>query len=112
KYYISHAEKIFKELEDKLGLADIYRLKANLLKKLKRWKDSEIFFKKAIKIYSKFRDKINEGESYYELGDMSFLKKDVDLARKRLIKSKKILGSIGARKHLGEIEEKLDNLKK
>jgi len=43
---------------------------------------------------------------------MSFLKKDVDLARKRLIKSKKILGSIGARKHLGEIEEKLNKLEK
>jgi len=112
KYYISHAEKIFDELDDKLGLADIYRLKAKLLKKLKRWEDSEIFFKKAITIYSKFGDKINAGESYYEWGDMSFLKKDMDLARKRLIKSKKILGSIGARKHLGEIEEKLNNLKK
>ncbi|MBA7491490.1 hypothetical protein ES702_02036 [subsurface metagenome] len=111
KYYISHAEKIFDELDDKLGLADIYRLKAKLLKKLKRWKDSEIFFKKAITIYSKFGDKINAGESYYEWGDMSFLKEDMDLARKRLIKSKKILESIGARKHLGEIEEKLEKLK-
>ncbi|GAI03553.1 unnamed protein product [marine sediment metagenome] len=26
KYYISHAEKIFKELEDKLGLADVFKL--------------------------------------------------------------------------------------
>ena len=112
KYYIFHAEKIFDELNDKLGLADVYRLKAKLLKKLKRWKDSGIFFKKAIKIYSKFGDKINEGETYYEWGDMSFSKKDADSARKRLTKSKKILGSIGARKHLGEIEEKLNNLKK
>jgi len=31
--------------------------------------------------------------------------------RKKLTKSKKILGSIGARKYLGEIEEKLNNLK-
>jgi class 3 adenylate cyclase/tetratricopeptide (TPR) repeat protein len=112
KYYISHAEKIFKELEDKLGLADIYRLKAKLFKKIKNWKDSEIFFKKAIKTYSQFGDKINEGESYYEWGDMSALKKDVDSARKRLIKSKKILGNIGAKKYLNEIDEKLNNLKK
>jgi len=112
KYYILHAEKIFDELDDKLGLADIYRLKAKLFKKLKKWKDSEIFFKKAIKIYSKFGDKINEGETYYEWGDMSFLKKEVDSARKRLTKSKKILECIGARKHLGEIEKKLNNLKK
>ena len=112
KYYIFHAEKIFDELDDRLGLADTYRLKAKLFKKSKKWKDSEIFFKKAIKIYSKFGDKINEGESYYEWGDMSFLIKEVDSARKRLTKSKKILGSIGARKHLEEIEEKLNNLKK
>ena len=112
KYYIFQAEEIFEKLEDKLGLADVYILKAKLFKKLKIWKDSEMFFKKAIKIYSRFGDKINEGESYYEWGDMSILKKDADLARKRLTKSKKILESIGARKHLGEIEEKLDNLKK
>jgi len=112
KYYIFHGEKIFDELDDKLGLADIYRLEAKLLKKLERWKDSEIFFKKAIKTYLKFGDKINEGETYYELGDMLILKRDIDLAKKNLIKSQKILKNIGAKKHLIEIEEKLNNLKK
>ncbi len=112
KYYIFHAEKIFNELDDKLGLADTYRLKAKLFKKLQKWEDSEIFFKKAIKIYSKFGDKINEGESYYELGDMLILNKDMKLAKRNLIKSQKILKSIDAKKHLGEIEEKLNNLKK
>jgi tetratricopeptide (TPR) repeat protein len=112
KYYIIQAEEIFKKLEDRLGLADVYKLKAKLFKKLKEWEDSEIFFKKAIKIYSKFGDKLNEGESYYELGDMLILKKDTDLAKKKLLKSKKILGSIGAKKYLNEIEEKLNNLKK
>lgn len=112
KYYILHAEKIFYELDDKLGLADIYRLKAKFFKKLKKWKDSDMFFKKAIKTYSKFGDKINEGETYYEWGDMLILKGDIDLAKRNLIKSKKILKRIDARKHLGEIEEKLNNLKK
>ncbi|MCJ7649408.1 MAG: tetratricopeptide repeat protein [Candidatus Lokiarchaeota archaeon] len=112
KYYIFQAEKIFDELDDKLGLADIYRLKAKLFKKLKKWKDSEIFFKKAIKTYSKFGDKINEGETYYELGDMLIIKKDMDLAKKNLLKSQKILKNIGAKKYLGVIEEKLNNLKK
>ena len=112
KYYIFQAEKIFDELDDKLGLADIYRLEAKLLKKLKRWKDSEIFFKKAIKTYLKFGDKINEGESYYEWGDMLILKGDMDFAKKNLIKSQKILRNIGAKKHLKEIEEKLNNLRK
>lgn len=111
KNYIVQAEEVFKKLDDKLGLADINRLKAKLFKKLKRWKDSEIFFKKAIKTYSKYGDKINEGESYYECGDMFVLKKDMDSARKRLTKSKKILESIGAKKYLREIEEKLNKLK-
>lgn len=110
KYYISNVEKIFKELEDKLGLADVYRLKAKMFKKIENWKDSEIFFVKAIKTYLQFGDKINEGESYYEWGDMLFIKKNKDLAKKKLLKSKKILESIGARKHLGEIEEKLEKL--
>jgi len=112
KLYIIQAEEIFKKLEDKLGLADIFKLKAILCKKQKDWERSEEYFKKAIKIYSQQGDKLNEGESYYEWGDMSVLKKDVDLARKRLIKSKKILESIGTRKHLKEINEKLNNLKK
>lgn len=112
KYYISNAEKIFKELEDKLGLADVFKLKGMLSKKLKDWESSDKYFKKSIKIYSQQGDRLNEGETYYEWGDMLILKKDVDLAKKRLIKSKKILESIGARKHLGEIEEKLNNLKK
>lgn len=112
KHYVIQAEEIFKKLEDKLGLADVYRLKAKLLKKIKRWDDSEIFFKKAIKTYSKFGDKLNEGETYYELGDMLILKRDTDLAKKNLIKSQKILGHIGTKKYLGEIEEKLNKLKK
>ena len=111
KFYISNAEKIFIELEDQLGLADIYRLKAKLFKKLKRWEDSEVFFKKAIKIYSQFGDKINEGETYYEWGDMLILKKDIGLAKNKLIKSQIILGSIGAKKYLREIENKLNDLK-
>ncbi|MBC8499782.1 MAG: hypothetical protein H8D39_04575 [Candidatus Atribacteria bacterium] len=93
-------------------MADIYRLKAKLFKKLKKWEDSEIFFKKAIKTYSQQGDRLNEGETYYEWGDMSFSRKDTDLARRRLTKAKKILGSIGARKHLSEIEEKLEKLEK
>ena len=81
-------------------------------KKLKDWKSGEEHFKKAIKIYSQQGDRLNEGETYYEWGEMSFSRKDTDLARRRLTKAKKILGSIGVRKHLGEIEEKLNNLKK
>jgi len=53
KYYIFQAEEIFEKLEDRLGLADIYKLKAKLYKKYKKWEDSEMFFKKAIKTYSK-----------------------------------------------------------
>ena len=112
KFYIIQAEDIFKKLKDKLGLADIFKLKAILCKKQKGWKKSEEYFKRAIKIYSQQGDRLNEGETYYEWGDMFILKKDVDSARKRLIKSKKILGSIGARKHLKEIDEKLNKLKK
>jgi len=112
KFYIIQAEEIFQKLEDKLGLADVYRLKAKLLKKLERWEDSEIFFKKAIKIYSQQRDRLNEGETYYEWGDMLLIKNNKDSAKKKLLKSKKILESIGAKKYLREIEEKLDNLKK
>jgi tetratricopeptide (TPR) repeat protein len=112
KYYIIQAEKIFNKLEDKLGLADVFKLKGILSKKLKDWESSNKFFKKSIKIYSQQGDRLNEGETYYEWGDMLFIKKNKDLAEKKLLKSKKILESIGAKKYLSEIEEKLDNLKK
>jgi len=112
QYYIEQAEVIFKKLEDNLGLADVLKLKGMLFKKQKEWESSDEYFKRAIKIYSQQGDRLNEGETYSEWGDMFILKKDADLAKKRLIKSKKILESIGARKHLKEIEEKLNNLKK
>lgn len=83
-----------------------------MFKKLKEWKNSDKYYKKAIKIYSQQGDRINEGEAYYEWGDMFVLKKDIALARKILIKSKKILGNIGAKKYLNEIEEKLNKLEK
>ena len=111
KFYIIQAEDIFKKLKDKLGLADIFKLKAILCKKQKGWKKSEEYFKRAIKIYSQQGDRLNEGETYYEWGDMFILKKDVDSARRKLNKSKKILESIGARKYLKEIDEKLEKLK-
>ncbi|MBA7528790.1 hypothetical protein ES705_20980 [subsurface metagenome] len=111
KYYISNAEKIFEELEDKLGIADVFKLKGMLFKKQKEWEISDEYFKKAIKIYSQQGDILNEGESYYEWGDMLILKKDMNLAKKKLLKSKKILVSIGVRKYLAEIEEKLEKLK-
>jgi len=111
KYYISKAEEIFIKLDDKLGLADVLKLKGMLFKKQKEWESSDEYFKEAIKIYSQQGDRINEGESYYEWGDMLILKKDVDSARKRLTKSKKIMESIGTKKYLREIEEKLEKLK-
>jgi len=111
-FYIIQAEEIFKKLEDKLGLADIFKLKAILCKKRKDWERSDEYFRRAVKIYYQQGDRLNEGESYYEWGDMFILKKDINLTKRKLNKSKKILESIGARKHLGEIEEKLNNLKK
>jgi len=90
----------------------VFKLKGTLFKKQKDWKSSDKYFRKAIKIYFRQGDRLNEGESYYEWGDMFILKKDADAARKRLTKSKKILESIGVRKHLSEIEEILNNLKK
>jgi hypothetical protein len=43
---------------------------------------------------------------------MLILKRDRDLAGRKLIKSQKILRNIGAKKHLKEIEKKLNNLMK
>ena len=111
KYYIFNAGKIFKELEDKLGLADVLKLEGILSKKLKDWEKSEEHFKDAVKIYSQQGDRLNEGETYYEWGDMLIQKGDIDLAKKNLLKSKKILGNIGAKKLFIEIEEKLKKLK-
>jgi len=111
KDYIIQAEEIFKKLEDKLGLADVFRLKGILSKKLKEWESSDKYFKRSIKIYSQQRDRLNEGETYYEWGDMLFIRKNKDLAEKKLLKSKKILESIGAKKYLIEIKEKLEKLK-
>jgi len=111
EYYISNAEKIFNKVEDKLGLADVFKLKGILSKKLKDWENGDKYFKKSIKIYSQQGDRLNEGESYYEWGDMLILKKDLNLAKRKLLKSKKILESIGAKKYLREIEEKLNKLK-
>ncbi|GAI87197.1 unnamed protein product [marine sediment metagenome] len=73
KYYIIQAEKIFNKLEDKLGLADVFKLKGILSKKLKDWESSNKFFKRSIKIYSQQGDRLNEGETYYEWGDMLFI---------------------------------------
>lgn len=112
KYYIIQAEEIFKILEDKLGLADVYKLKGILSKKLKDWESSDKFFKRSIKIYSQQGDRINEGEAYYEWGDMFVLKKDINLAKNKLLKSKKILENIGAKKYINEIKEQLNKLEK
>jgi len=110
KYYIEPAEEIFNKLDDKLGLADVFKLKAILFKKQKKWEDSDRFFKKAINVYSKQRDRLNEGESYYEWGDLCILRNDKILAKKKLVKSKKILKKIGTKRYLDEIEDKLKKL--
>ena len=112
KYYISNADKIFKELEDKLGLADVFKLKGILSKKLKDWESSDKYFKNSIKIYSHQGDRLNEGETYYEWGNMLILKKDINLAKKKLLKSKKMLENIGTKKYIREIKEQLNKLEK
>jgi hypothetical protein len=43
---------------------------------------------------------------------MLILKKDINLAKKKLLKSKKMLENIGTKKYIREIKEKLNNLKK
>ena len=112
KCYVIKAEEIFNKLEDKLGLADVFKLKGILFKKQKDWENSDKYFRKAIRIYYQQRDMINEGESYYEWGNMLILKKDINIAKKKLLKSKEIFENIGTKKYFNEIEEKLNNLKK
>ena len=50
---------------------------------------------------------MNEGESYYEWGEMLLLKKDIKTAKKKLIKSKNLLESIGTKKYISEIDKLL-----
>jgi len=109
--FIQKAEEIFIGLKDKLGLADVYRVKALVFKQTKDKKEASRFFKKAIDIYHKYGDRLNEGESYYEWGEMLLSDRAYRSSRNKLTKAKHLLESIGTMKHRKEIKEKLEKMR-
>jgi tetratricopeptide (TPR) repeat protein len=66
---LSHqALENFKSIDDRLGIADVYKLKAMILREMKEYELALAYFQSSVRINEEYHNLLNLGETYREIG--------------------------------------------
>lgn len=108
--FADKAMQICHRTNDKLSVADVYKIKGIIQRDRKNYAEAENFLKTSLRINKETGNKLNEAESYYELG---ILYKNIRSTVKCKTMMTKALGyfeSVKASDKVNEIKEQIDNL--
>lgn len=70
----------FTTSEDRLGIADAYKVKGMILRELKEYDLAEAHFQSSLRINEEYANLLNLGETYYEMGIMGKQRRRSDAA--------------------------------
>ncbi|MDR3627466.1 MAG: tetratricopeptide repeat protein [Ignavibacteriaceae bacterium] len=107
------ADKSFelsRKLNDRLSIADIYKIKGIIERKLKHYKISENYFLTSLRLNTELENILNQAETLFELGEL-YIEIDKKEEAKRCLKTAlKNYKKIGADIHIKEVKERLDDI--
>ncbi len=66
--YIQKSMSICKKINDRLSIAELYKIKGIIYRNKKKYSYAEKFFNASLKINNEFDNKMNEAETFYEMG--------------------------------------------
>jgi len=110
--FANRALSVFRELDDQLGMADVYKVKAGIQRAMGNLDVAELYLQTSIRINEEYRNPLNLAESYDELGQLALARGEEAPARAALERAKAHYRIIGARSEGKRIELQLTSLTK
>ncbi len=104
------AKEVAHMLDDKVTIAEVYRLQGIIYKSMENYKLAENCFMSALRINKKLGIGLNTAECYYELALLYSLLDNVDEEKKFLNYSLEYYKLFNAANHIEEIKSKLNHL--
>jgi tetratricopeptide (TPR) repeat protein len=94
---VSRAIELFNTSGDRLSLADAYKVKGMIHRKMKRFDSAESYLQTSLRINLELSNRLNVAESYYELGILEMQRKRNQHALTALQKARAGFKKVGAR---------------
>jgi tetratricopeptide (TPR) repeat protein len=110
KTYCSRALDIFQKLDDKLGIAEAYKLNGRINKQEQDWDTAEQHFKESIKLYQECNNLLGIAEAHYEFGLMYNEKQEFESAKAHSENSLKLFEQLKATEEIEKVQSTLANL--
>jgi tetratricopeptide (TPR) repeat protein len=104
------AKEVAHILDDKVTIAEVYRLQGKIYKSMQNYKLSENSFMSALRINKKLNIGLNVAECYYELASLYSELDNIEEEKKYLNYSLDYYKAFNAASHVQEIETKLSQI--
>ncbi|HLP18472.1 MAG TPA: tetratricopeptide repeat protein [Bacteroidota bacterium] len=108
--YTNNALNIFRKLNDHLSIADAYKIKGIVQREMKNLDIAEMYFQTSIRLNLEHNNKLNLGESLYELGLLYKERNDRLKSAATLRKSIGCFRSVGAEQDMRMAQAELSKL--
>ncbi|MGA9364587.1 MAG: tetratricopeptide repeat protein, partial [Bacteroidota bacterium] len=100
----------FKKTNDRLSIADAYKVKGMILRDMKQYDLAEAHFLTSMRINEERGSLLNLGETYFELGILKRKRRQREEAKDALEKSCRLFEKVGASTKLAETRQTLESL--
>jgi tetratricopeptide (TPR) repeat protein len=110
--FSNRALNIFRQVRDQLSVADSYKVKAIVQRELNNLDVAELYLQTSIRLNQQFKNALNLGESYFELGVLHSKRNQPQKALQALRRSALLFKRVGARQELTAAQQLMMQLKK
>ena len=109
--FVHHALACFNASNDRLSIADSYKVKGMIHREMKKYNFASSYFQTSLRMNIELKNQLNTGETYYEIGILETMKKQPAEARKAFEGAVECFKAVGARKDVERAEGMLQSLK-
>ena len=104
------ATDIAKEINDRLSIADIYKIKGVIEKNKKNYTLAENYLNISLRINTELKNILNQAEALYELGLLYKKIKEIQKSRTNFKKSLELFTNLKIKNKIREVKEELNSL--
>ena len=104
------AFKIFTEMKDRLGVAEVYKLMGMNYKKNGRFDLAEVYLGNSLRINERHDNALNKGETYLEIARLKSETDDAELAETNYAKALECFTSIEARQKMALVAQEMSQV--
>ena len=95
--HVNVAMEQFITVNDRLSVADAYKVKGMIYRSLKHFDKAESYLATSLRINLAMKNQLNAGETYFEMGLLEKDRENLDDARKALDNARACFSKVGAR---------------